>query len=65
MMKLIANIKAKNFKEVDKEIAKMTIKWKAQVYVLSSIILNGEIPNNWKIIVKGGLFIDEKPYLGF
>jgi hypothetical protein len=60
---LILNIKAKRFSKVEKEIAEFTVKWKAQVYVLSSVILEGKIPEKWKKVIKGGLFATEKPYL--
>ncbi|MCH2035088.1 MAG: M48 family metallopeptidase [Tenacibaculum sp.] len=60
---LIFNIKAKRFSKVEKEIAEFTVKWKAQVYVLSSVVLEGKIPEKWKKVIKGGLFATEKPYL--
>ncbi len=62
---IIDSIKAKQFKKVDELIASLSVRWKSQVYVLSDIIHEGNIPQQWKIIIKGGLFIDEKPYLEF
>ncbi|WP_299678592.1 M48 family metallopeptidase [uncultured Tenacibaculum sp.] len=62
--KLISLIKQRDFSGVDNRIQNLTTQWKAQVYVLSSIIQKGNIPTNWKKVIKGGLFISEKPYLG-
>ncbi|CAL2087773.1 Zn-dependent protease with chaperone function [Tenacibaculum sp. 190524A05c] len=61
--KLVSLIKRRQFSNVDKQISELTTKWKAHVYVLSNIILDGKIPTNWKNSIKGGLFVTEKPYL--
>jgi tetratricopeptide (TPR) repeat protein len=61
--KLVSLIKRRQFSNVDKQISELTTKWKAHVYVLSNIILDGKIPTNWKNNIKGGLFVTEKPYL--
>ncbi|WP_064966599.1 M48 family metallopeptidase [Tenacibaculum ovolyticum] len=61
--KLIRHIKARDFNKVDKQIAKLELRWKAQIYNMANIILNGNIPVKWKQIYKGGLFANEKPYL--
>lgn len=63
MERLISNVKSKNFKAVDSKISSLQLRWKAQVYVLASIILDGNIPKKWKEIYKAGLFANEKPFL--
>ena len=60
---LISNIKSKNFNAVDAKVSELQLRWKAQVYVMAHIILDGNIPTKWKQITKGGLFANEKPFL--
>jgi len=61
--KLISLIKKNKFNEADKHMINQDLRWKAQAYVMASIIKNGKIPNDWKTVIKGGLFANEKPYL--
>ena len=59
---LLSLIKKKQFSKVDVHIAELTTKWRAHVYVLASVILDGKIPTQWKNTIKGGLFVTEKPF---
>ena len=60
---LIGLIKTKQYSLVEKQMKPFGIRWKAQVYVMASIILDGDIPDKWKKIANGALFVNEKPYL--
>ena len=60
---LISFIKGKRYSLVEKEIETFGIRWKAHVYVMANIILDGDIPDKWKTISQGALFVNEKPYL--
>ncbi len=61
--KLISLVKSENYRAVDDHIKTLGIRWKAQTYVMASIILDGNIPSKWKRIYKAGLFANERPFL--
>ncbi len=61
--KLIDLIKSRNYTGVDNHIKALRLRWKAQTYVMASVILDGDIPSKWKTIYKAGLFASEKPFL--